>query len=414
MVEPDKCSVGVETDMRRVIALLMSMVMLCSGAMEVKAAEAPQESELYAKAAVLLDADSGRVLYSKNGEEPLANASTTKILTCILILENCNLEDVTEVSANAASQPKVRLGMSAGQQFVIKDLLYGLMLESFNDCAVALAEHMAGTVEGFAACMNEKAGQIGCTDSYFITPNGLDGKDENGIHHTTAEDLANIMKYCIRESPQAEQFLEITRAANHSFSDVAGKANYSCTNHNAFLQMMEGALSGKTGFTGTAGYCYVGALERDGKTLIVALLACGWPNNKTYKWADTKKLMQYGLDAFSLYEVASDLKTEEDLPKILVSDGRTAWIGEKAEVAVQIKNVESMETVLIKEGEQVETDVQIQTKLYAPVRKGSVIGTIVYRIGEEVIRKDSVVAAEEVQSIDFTWCYGKILDFFEL
>lgn len=400
--------------MRRVIALLMSMVMLCSGAMEVKAAEAPQESELYAKAAVLLDADSGRVLYSKNGEEPLANASTTKILTCILILENCNLEDVTEVSANAASQPKVRLGMSAGQQFVIKDLLYGLMLESFNDCAVALAEHMAGTVEGFAACMNEKAGQIGCTDSYFITPNGLDGKDENGMHHTTAEDLANIMKYCIRESPQAEQFLEITRAANHSFSDVAGKANYSCTNHNAFLQMMEGALSGKTGFTGTAGYCYVGALERDGKTLIVALLACGWPNNKTYKWADTKKLMQYGLDAFSLYEVASDLKTEEDLPKILVSDGRTAWIGEKAEVAVQIKNVESMETVLIKEGEQVETDVQIQTKLYAPIRKGSVIGTIVYRIGEEVIRKDSVVAAEEVQSIDFTWCYGKILDFFEL
>lgn len=400
--------------MRRVIALLMSMVMLCSGAMEVKAAEAPQESELYAKAAVLLDADSGRVLYSKNGEKPLANASTTKILTCILILENCNLEDVTEVSANAASQPKVRLGMSAGQQFVIKDLLYGLMLESFNDCAVALAEHMAGTVEGFAACMNEKAGQIGCTDSYFITPNGLDGKDENGMHHTTAEDLANIMKYCIRESPQAEQFLEITRAANHSFSDVAGKANYSCTNHNAFLQMMEGALSGKTGFTGTAGYCYVGALERDGKTLIVALLACGWPNNKTYKWADTKKLMQYGLDAFSLYEVASDLKTEEDLPKILVSDGRTAWIGEKAEVAVQIKNVESMETVLIKEGEQVETDVQIQTKLYAPVRKGSVIGTIVYRIGEEVIRKDSVVAAEEVQSIDFTWCYGKILDFFEL
>ena len=400
--------------MRRVIALLMSMVMLCSGAMEVKAAEAPQESELYAKAAVLLDADSGRVLYSKNGEEPLANASTTKILTCILILENCNLEDVTEVSANAASQPKVRLGMSAGQQFVIKDLLYGLMLESFNDCAVALAEHMAGTVEGFAACMNEKAGQIGCTDSYFITPNGLDGKDENGMHHTTAEDLANIMKYCIRESPQAEQFLEITRAANHSFSDVAGKANYSCTNHNAFLQMMEGALSGKTGFTGTAGYCYVGALERDGKTLIVALLACGWPNNKTYKWADTKKLMQYGLDAFSLYEVASDLKTEEDLPKVLVSNGRTAWIGEKAEIAVQIKNVESLETVLIKEGEQVETDVQIQTKLYAPVRKGSVIGTIVYRIGEEVIRKDSIVAAEEVQSIDFTWCYGKILDFFEL
>lgn len=400
--------------MRRVIAFLMSMVMLCSGALELKAAEAPQESELYAKAAVLLDADSGRVLYSKNGGEPLANASTTKILTCILILENCNLEDVTEVSANAASQPKVRLGMSAGQQFVIKDLLYGLMLESFNDCAVALAEHMAGTVEGFADCMNEKAKQIGCMDSYFITPNGLDGKDERGMHHTTAQDLANIMKYCIRESPKAEQFLAITQSANHSFSDVAGKASYSCINHNAFLQMMEGALSGKTGFTGTAGYCYVGALERDGKTLIVALLACGWPNNKTYKWSDTKKLMQYGLDTFTPYEVTSDLKTEEELPKVFLSNGRTAWIGEKAELPVCIKNVESLEKVLIKEGEQVETDVQMQTELYAPVRKGSVIGTIVYRIGDEVIRKDSVVVAEDVPRIDYAWCYEKILDFFEL
>ena len=100
------------------------------------------------------------------------------------------------------------------------------------------------------------------------------------VHSTTAADLARIMKYCITESPKKEEFLEVTRTASYSFSDLEGKSSYSCNNHNAFLSMMDGALSGKTGFTAKAGYCYVGALNRDGKTFIVALLACGWPNNK--------------------------------------------------------------------------------------------------------------------------------------
>lgn len=399
--------------MKRLIALILCIVVLISFGMRVNAEEAPKESELYAKAAVLMDADSGRILYAKNSEEPLANASTTKILTCIIILENCNLDDVTEVSSNAVSQPKVRLGMQTGQRFKVRDLLYGLMLESFNDCAVALAEHMAGTVEDFAVCMNHKASEIGCKDSYFITPNGLDGKDANGMHHTTARDLAKIMKYCIKESPKTEEFLEITRTCNYSFTDVDGKSNYSCANHNAFLQMMEGALTGKTGFTGTAGYCYVGALQKDGKTLVVALLACGWPNNKTYKWSDTKKLMQYGLDSYTPYEVATELKTAEDLPDVFLTDGTKAWIGEKSKVALAIKNVESMETVLLKEGESVETEIQLTKELYAPVRKGSVIGTIIYRVEDEIIRKDSIIVAEEISKIDLKWCIRQILHFAE-
>ncbi len=393
--------------MRRWMALILSVIVLFYSGRTVFAEEI-SESELYAKAAVLMDADSGRILYEKNSETPLANASTTKILTCIVILENCSLDDVTEVSTNAASQPKVRLGMQSGQKFVIRDLLYALMLESFNDCAVALAEHMSGSVESFADCMNEKAAAIGCRDSYFITPNGLDGKDERGMHHTTAEDLARIMKYCIRESPQTEKFLEITRTPNYSFSDADGSHSYSCTNHNAFLQMMEGALTGKTGFTGTAGYCYVGALERDGKTLIVALLACGWPNNKTYKWSDTKKLMQYGLDTYTPYEVASDLLTESELPEVRVEDGTKVWIGETSPVKLEIKNVDSLERVLLKEGEQVEKKLQLTRDLYAPLKKGSVVGTVTYRVGEEVIRRDSIVVAENISRVDFEWCLRQI------
>lgn len=107
------------------------------------------------------------------------------------------------------------------------------------------------------------------------------------------------MKYCIKESPCREDFLNVTRTASYSFYDADKKRSFSCNNHNAFLNMMEGALTGKTGFTANAGYCYVGALTRDGKTFIVALLACGWPNNKTYKWKDTVKLMNYGLENYS-------------------------------------------------------------------------------------------------------------------
>ena len=122
--------------------------------------------------------------------------------------------------------------------------------------------------------------ELGCSHTYFITPNGLDGEDETGNHHTTAEELAVIMKYCIMSSPKAKDFLTVTQMKEYSFSDCEGTAEYHCVNHNAFLAMMEGAISGKTGFTADAGYCYVGALTDGGRTFIVVLLACGWPNHK--------------------------------------------------------------------------------------------------------------------------------------
>ena len=179
---------------RRILSLFLCVITLISTTIKVSAEEPPKETELYAKSAVLMDADSGRILYEKNGHEAMANASTTKILTCILALENCDLDSKVTVSQNAASQPKVHLGMHEGQTFYLKDLLYGLMLESYNDCAVAIAEHIAGSTENFADMMNEKAKEIGCGDSYFITPNGLDKKDDVSFHHTTAADLAKIMR----------------------------------------------------------------------------------------------------------------------------------------------------------------------------------------------------------------------------
>lgn len=168
-----------------------------------------EPSKLYAQSAVLMDADSGRILFGKEEKKIRPMASTTKIMTCILALEHMKEGQVVKVSDYAVCQPKVRLGVKGKEEFYIEDLLYSLMLESHNDSAVVIAEGIAGSVEEFAAMMNEKAKKLGCKDTYFITPNGLDAYDEKGTHSTTAADLARIMRYCITESPKRKRSLRL-------------------------------------------------------------------------------------------------------------------------------------------------------------------------------------------------------------
>ena len=172
---------------------------------------------LYARSAVLMDADSGRILFDKNGEEKLANASTTKILTCILALEKGEPEQQVVFSEEAAKQPEVHLGAAEGENFHLGDLLYSLMLESHNDTAVAVAEAISGSTAAFAKAMNEKAKEIGCRETHFVSPNGLDWEDAEGAHETTAADLARILRYCIQESPKRKEFLKITRTGRRPF-----------------------------------------------------------------------------------------------------------------------------------------------------------------------------------------------------
>ncbi len=264
-----------------------------------------EPENLYAQSALLMDADTGRILFEKNGGEQLPMASTTKIMTLLVTLQNADLDGEVTVSSYAASMPDVQLNIREGERYRLRDLCYSLMLESHNDSAVAIAEHVGGSVEGFASMMNQKARDLGCYHTYFITPNGLDASDEQGVHSTTAEDLARIMRCCM----QNDEFLTITREPSWSFTDLDGTRNFTVNNKNAFLNMMEGALTGKTGFTNGAGYCYVGALERSGKRLIAVVLACGWPNHKTWKWSDTQKLMNYGIEQFHRETIGEDTIT---------------------------------------------------------------------------------------------------------
>lgn len=363
-------------------------------------------SELYARYAVLMDAESGRVLFSKSGDTEAPMASTTKIMTCILALENGGFTDEVTASDEAAAQPEVKLGMHRGQKFFLGDLLYSLMLESHNDTAIAIAEHIGGSVKGFADMMNDRAVELECTSTYFITPNGLDAKDENGYHHTTAGDLARIMKYCIMESPKKEVFLKITRTDTYTFSDCNNSSSYVCKNHNTFLKMMDGALTGKTGFTADAGYCYVGALENKGRTFIAALLACGWPNNKGYKWSDTRKLMTYGMDNFYYQEVGP---SSGSFGSLNVTNGYTGGFP-----GIRTVNINAFEQgepvrVLLRKDEQVERELQLEEKITAPVSTGDQLGTAVYSVNGIRIASYPVLAKEPAEERTFLVCLRYII-----
>lgn len=378
--------------------------------------------DLYARGAVLMDADSGRVLYGKEEDVALPMASTTKIMTCILALERGNLDDEVEFSSYAASQPQVHLGAAKGECFYLRDLLYSLMLESYNDSAVAIAEHIGGSVEGFAELMNAKAEEIGCEDTHFITPNGLDavevidGKEYR--HSTTARDLALIMRYCIMTSPKREEFLEITRTPGYGFANRQGSRSYSCTNHNAFLNMMDGALSGKTGFTGGAGYCYVGALRRGDRTFIVALLACGWPNHKTYKWLDTRKLMEYGLENYEYQNIYKEvnLKPVKILEGIPDTERYNPYAEVEVELEIQGKSEEDAGSVaegklnfLLSESDEVRIDVSYAGELEAPVKKGTEAGRIIYNLNGEEIKEYGLVLKDSVDKKDLRYMGKYIL-----
>lgn len=389
--------------LKRPICVWLCFLFMLAGWTSVQA-EGDAAFSLHARSAVLMDGDSGRILYGKEADTPLAMASTTKIMTCILALELGSGDQICTASANAAAQPQVKLGMREAEQFYLRDLLYSLMLESHNDTAVCIAESVAGSVEAFAGKMNEKAAGIGCLDTCFLTPNGLDAGEENGNwHHTTAADLAEILRYCITESPKAAAFLKVTQTVGYSFSNVEKTKDYDCVNHNAFLTMMDGALTGKTGFTAKAGYCYVGALQDGGRLYIVSLLACGWPGHKSWKWSDTRRLMEYGLGSFQKRMIEDDSLADRILP---VEGGQTSSVPVRADTGTF--------TFLMRDTEEVTRQVLLNTPLTAPVKAGEQVGSVHYFLDGEEVAVSPVRAAADVDRADGIWYIKQIRKLFLL
>ncbi|MBE5921782.1 MAG: D-alanyl-D-alanine carboxypeptidase [Lachnospiraceae bacterium] len=345
--------------------------------------------KLYASSAALIDASNGRLLYGKSPYEEMPMASTTKIMTCIIALEYGKSDDVVTVSSYAASMPDVQLNVREGEQYYLGDLLYSLMLESHNDVAVAIAEHIGGSVEGFAELMNQKADALGLGHTQFVTPNGLDADG----HYTTAYELGIIGAYAIRN----EEFLAITNASSHTFSSLDGVRSFTVNNKDAFLTQMDGAIGIKTGFTSKAGYCFVGALKHDNKTFISVVLASGWPPNKSYKWADTRTLMQYGLNHYSYRSVFSPV---DSFKTLMVTNGQADSVNTWVDGSLNI---------LLRDDEQVDVIYDYKKTISAPVNTGDIVGYAHLTIDGDLFTSFPIRAASSVKQIDYSYYLDKVL-----
>ena len=351
------------------------------------------EVKLYALSAVLLDATNNRILYEKNADQIMPMASTTKIMTAIIALESGNMDDVVTVSKKAASMPKVHLGMREGEQYYLKDLMKSLMLESHNDSAVAIAEHIGQSVEGFAQMMNQKARDLGCSQTFFITPNGLDGEIDGKQHSTTAYELAKIAAYAI----QNPKFDELIATRSASFNELTTQRSFNVHNKDRFLDMMSGAIGIKTGFTNKAGYCFVGAIERDGIKLVSVVLASGWPPHKNYKWTDTKALMNYGIDNYRYRNIE-----QEEIPEsLVVLDG----IEDETELYMEKEEI----SCLLADWDKVKTECEMKDCVTAPVQKNEIVGYEKIYINDEVYKVFPIKVKNSVGKYTYRYCLDKVL-----
>ncbi|HEY9061318.1 MAG TPA: D-alanyl-D-alanine carboxypeptidase family protein [Pseudobacteroides sp.] len=330
-----------------------------------------------AHAAIVMDANSGRILYSKNADQRKYIASTTKIMTAIVTLENGNVDDVVTISKRAASIQGSSINLREGEKLKLKELLYGLMLNSGNDAAIAIAEHIGGDVETFVGMMNEKAKELNLTNTSFKTPHGL---DRDG-HYSTANELAQMTRYALRNP----EFAKICKTVSAS---ITGRSLY---NTNEMLGFYPGADGVKTGYTGQAGRCLVCSATRDGWKLISVVLGCP---TRTIRADSSRKILDY---SFKNYKQQTILKADEELKKISVIKGKKKFVSltVNEEIKYPLKDEELNKLKRVED---------IPDSLEAPIGQGVGIGNISFSLNGNIIAKVQVKTKHEVPRKGF-WDY---------
>lgn len=348
-------------------------------------AEEQKEPVLNAKAAVIYDRKTKEIIWGKNENEKKAMASTTKIMTAIVVLEKGNLSDVVTISKKAANTGGSRLKINTNDKISVLDLLYGLMLRSGNDAAVALAEYVGGSIEGFAKLMNKKAIEIGLKNTHFVTPHGLD----NIEHYTTAYELAVLTDYAM----QNEKFSKIVNTKNTTIS-INGVAR-NIYNTNELLGTLNGVNGVKTGFTNNAGRCLVTSCTRNGNQIITVVLGC---DAKKYRTSDSIKLIEYAFKNYTRVNIEEKVKIEFEKWKQI--NGKRIYIskGEKSDVNLELKEITKKE-IPVKIGEENNIQVEINAiyEYEAPLEKQSKIGNILIKKDEEIIESVDIVCLERIE-----------------
>ncbi len=330
------------------------------------AVKIPARAELAvsAKAAILMHADSGRVLYEKNADEHMLIASTTKIMTAIVVLEHCELDDLVEVDSRSAGIEGSSMYLKAGESYTVEDLLYGLLLVSGNDAASALALHVADSMEEFAELMNAKAAELGMTESSFKNAHGL---DEEG-HYSTARDMAKLAAYCMGN----EDFARIAGTVSHTVGEQT------LVNHNRLLREYDGCLGLKTGYTMAAGRTLVTCAERDGARYVCVTL------NNPDDWDDHKALYDW---AFANYSFAEVIPAGLSYEVPLISGAEMTAPAE----------TEGAAYALIQNGESYDMELELPAFAFAPISEGDRAGRAVACSDGQEIASVRIVYSEDVE-----------------
>ena len=371
------------------IALIIIFSILLSffyGAINVSVMEVSADVGCSGKAMCLIEAQTGRILAEKNSYAKLAMASTTKIMTAITAIEQCeDLDEVFEVSDKAIGVEGTSLYLRKGEKHSLRDLLYGLMLVSGNDASVAIGERVGGTVEHFVDLMNFTAYKIGVKNTHFENTHGLDEKG----HYTCAYDLAKITAYALNNPV----FKEIVSTQNKKIVNADGKVRYLC-NKNKLLRTFNGAIGVKTGFTDDAGRCLVSAAERDGMRLVCVVLNCG------PMFEESSSLLDWGFNNFKLYNLVENVHFDNI---INVSEGEK-----------QNARVGNYETYFypLKEGElnKLKVDVVLTKNVIAPLQKNSQVGEYKIFFDNNLLFSGKIVTMENIKERSLKQRLFDILD----
>ena len=317
-----------------------------------------------AAAAILMDADSGRVLYEQNADSRMLIASTTKILTALVAIREGDLSDIVTVKREAVLTEGSSMYLKEGEKLTLETLLYGLMLCSGNDAAVAIADHVGGSQAGFAKLMNETARELGMENSSFANPNGLDAED----HYSTARDMARLACAAVEN----ETLLRIVSTRSVT---IGGRT---MTNHNKLLQYLDGCLGLKTGYTRAAGRTLVSCAERNGQRLVAVTLQDG------NDWADHQALYEYGFAAYPAHRAAV---LGKPLYRAPVKNGIRA--------TVPLVAAEGFSWPLA-EGERLEMSVELDAPLTAPLTAGCSVGNAVFTLNGREVGRVALLCGESV------------------
>ena len=350
------------------------------------------ELNVAGKSALLMDVNTGTILYESNAHERLAPASVTKVMTMLLIMEavdsgKIGLNDMVTASETAAAKGGSQIYLKVGETMSVSDMLKSIAVSSANDCACAMAEHLAGSEQAFVSMMNQKAQELGMNDTNFVNCTGLDDGADAANHRTSAHDIALMSRELLKNHPKIKEFTTI-------WMDTVRNGAFGLSNTNKLVRFYQGATGLKTGFTSGAGYCLSASAQREGMELVAVVMGAETSQSRN---AACKQLLDYGFANYAL--VSPELTEAGTVPvKLGTADSVSPILGQEAQLLIDKAQKSS-----------VTTEIALEPELTAPVSQGQRLGTMTVRSGEQILSEIPLVAAESVERLTFGDLFVKVL-----